>query len=130
MLDAQFACRILADEEAKESRLRKEQQNRESAIVMKAEAKRGEEERAEAEEERQAQHRALVVDVQSQRDRPALAKEEVARKHRTAARELRLEIEQAESQVTATPLPALARLSTSERRSFASCSFHQIVTVH
>jgi hypothetical protein len=50
---------------------------------------------------RQEHTRALVVDVQAQRDRPAIAKEELARKHRQSARELRHEAEQREQRAAA-----------------------------
>lgn len=88
---------ILADEEAKEARLRKENENREFALQVKAEAKRGEEAREEAEHARQSAVRSLVVDVQAQREKPRQAKEDLAHKNNTTARELRQEIEQAEA---------------------------------
>jgi len=43
----------------------------------------------------------LVVDVQAQREKPAQAKVELARRHRATARELRQEIELAEAQAAA-----------------------------
>ena len=57
------------------------------------------EERADNEGQLQAHNRALVVDVQAQREKPMIAKEELHRRHKTAARELRQEIEQMEAQV-------------------------------
>lgn len=95
------ACRILADEEAKEARIRKEHENRELAMSMKVAAARADGERQQAEEQRQAEHRALVADVQSQRDRPMIARRDVERKNKTGARELRQEIQQMEAQLQA-----------------------------
>merc|ERR1719181_893419 len=68
---------------------------------MKAAARRGEEERVQAEHKRQSAAKALVVDVQAQREKPVQAKLDLARKHRATARELRQEIEQAEAQAAA-----------------------------
>jgi len=89
---------ILADEEAKEARLRKEQQNREEAMAMKVDAARADVRRQAAEEQLHARHRAVVAEVQGQRDRPVIAKDEVARKNKREARELRQDIEQMEAQ--------------------------------
>ena len=91
--------RILADEEAKEAKLRQESENRAVAMVIKASAAKAQEEREEAEMRLQEQHRELVADIQSQRDRPTLAKQEVARKHRTNAREMRQEMSEREAEV-------------------------------
>lgn len=88
---------ILADEEAKEARIRKEVENRENAIIMKQEAAEGEKERHKQEEARQREVRQIVHTVQEQRVGPVQAKEELARKHKQSARELRLEIERAEA---------------------------------
>ena len=79
--------------------MRQERENRAMAMEMKEQAAIYEEERAENEEQVQAHHRALVVDVQAQREKPIIAKEEMNRRHKTVARELRREIEQMEAQV-------------------------------
>lgn len=88
---------LLADEEAKEARLRKEQENRAAAMAMKVDAARAEEQRQAAEEKLQARHKAVVAEVQSRRDRPLIAKEEVVQKNKKDARVLRSEIEQMEA---------------------------------
>ena len=89
---------LLADEEAKEARIRKEVENRENAIVMKQEAAEGEKERVKAEEARQREVKMLVHTVQEARIGPVQAREELNRKHKQTARELRLEMERAEAQ--------------------------------
>ena len=88
---------ILADEEAKEARIRQEVHNRENAMVMRQEAAEGERERTSAEQARLRESRAVVLNVQEQRAGPIQAKEELARHNKTAARELRQEIEKAEA---------------------------------
>ena len=69
------------------------------AIEMKQQAAIYDEQRAENEEHVVAHHRALVVDVQAQREKPVIAKDELLRRHKTVARELRQEMEQLEAQV-------------------------------
>jgi len=88
---------LLADENAKEAQLRQVQENRALGMQMKADAKAAEEVRQAAEERLQARHKAVVAEVQGQRDRPAIAKEGVSRKNKADARELRMEIEQMEA---------------------------------
>ena len=91
----------LADEEAKEAKLRQEHENQQLAFQMKAEARKGETERKQAEAARQSAARTLVVDVQAQREKPQQAKEDLRRTNRQTARELRREIEQAEAHAAA-----------------------------
>lgn len=92
---------ILADEQAKEARIRQENENRVVAMALKAEAANALEEKAGKEEERQAQQRALVMDVQAQREKPVQAKYELAKQHRKQARELREEISRSEAAAAA-----------------------------
>ena len=94
---------LLADEEAKEAKLRQERENRVNAMEMKVEAAKYNEERAQNEEQVLSHHRALVVDVQTQREKPVIAKEDLARNNKTNARELRQEIQQMEAQVRHQP---------------------------
>jgi hypothetical protein len=71
-------------------------------MVIKANAAKAQVEREGAELRLQEQHRELVAEVQSQRDRPTLAKQEVERKHRTNAREMRQEMSEREAEVPRT----------------------------
>ena len=91
----------MADEEAKEARLRKELENQQLALEMKAEAKEGEESRHKAAAARDSMVKALVVDVQEQRQKPIAAKEDLSRRNKTTARELRQELQQAEAEAAA-----------------------------
>lgn len=95
--NACLADRILADEEAKEAKLRKEQENRELGMRMKADAKEGEAARQAAHDQLQAKHRSIVAEIQSQRDRPQMAKVELARRHKKEARELRRDLKEMEA---------------------------------
>ena len=101
--------RILADEEAKEAKLRQESENRTVAMGIKAHAAKAQAEREGAELRLQEQHRELVADIQSQRDRPTIAKQEMARKHRTTAREMKQDMSEREAEV---PLPCALQLTT------------------
>ena len=101
LIDERRIDAALADEEAKEARIRKEHENQELAMLMKEEAKKGEVERKKADEARQSHVRQIALEVQSQREKPLIAKEDLARKHKQTARELRVEIKQAEERAAA-----------------------------
>ena len=84
---------LLADEEAKEARLRKLNENRALAAALKVEHGENERKRAAAAAELHEAQRAIVTDVQSQRDNPKVAAEEVARENRARAADLRQDME-------------------------------------
>lgn len=88
---------MLADEEAKEARMRKENENRVLAMRLKAEAARALDKKAEEEEALSSHQRALVEHVKEQREKPAQAKLDLAKQHRAQARLLRQEISQLEA---------------------------------
>ena len=90
---------LLADEEAKEARIRQVNENRANAAEMRAEAAEGERARRRAESARQAHNAELVAEVQSHREAPMQAKLDMERRHKVEARELRQEIKLAEARV-------------------------------
>ena len=91
--------RLLADEEAKEARARKLNENRAVVNAAKAEAGANALKRQQEIEHRRAHQRSLVLDVQTQREKPALAAEELVKHNRARAQELREQTERLEAQV-------------------------------
>jgi hypothetical protein len=84
---------LLADEEAKEARLRKLNENRALAAAAKMEAAANNTKRAHQDEQRRTHQRAVVMDVQSQREKPAQAAEEMARENHAKAQQLRQDMD-------------------------------------
>ena len=89
---------LLADEEAREAKARRLRENKALAAAAKAEASANEIKRQQEIEHRRVHQRSLVMDVQSQRERPAIAAEEVLKHNRARAQELREETERLEQQ--------------------------------
>ena len=89
---------LLADEEARESKARRLRENKALAVSAKAEASANELKRQQEIEHRRVHQRSLVMDVQSQRERPAIAAEEVLKHNRARAQELREQTERLEQQ--------------------------------
>ena len=83
----------LADEEAKESKHRKLVENQHRANAAKAEAGANAHKMHQEREHRVAHQRGLVVDVQAQRERPALAAEALSVLNKDRARGVRDETE-------------------------------------
>ena len=85
LIDERRIDAALADEEAKEARIRKEHENQELAMLMKEEAKKGEVERKKATRQG-SRTRQIALEVQSQREKPLIAKEEGAEAQADGAR--------------------------------------------
>uniref|UniRef100_A0A7S4F602 Trichohyalin-plectin-homology domain-containing protein n=2 Tax=Chrysotila carterae TaxID=13221 RepID=A0A7S4F602_CHRCT len=92
---------LLADEEAKEARLRAVNEKRAIAGAMKLESDANAVKREQEAEAMRLQQKALVLDVQAQRERPAQAAEEMVRQNHLKAKELREEKEALEERAAA-----------------------------
>ena len=89
----------MASEEAKEAQAQKLLQKRANVVAAKLEANANQGQREQQEEVRQAQTRALVAEVQQNREKPIAAMEDLARHNRTNAQAIREESEKLEMQV-------------------------------
>ena len=89
---------LLADENAKEAQRRQVQRNQMTAAEMKTQAAENETRRQLEAGHRIAVQKELVKEVQSQREKPALAMEEVAVKNRMKAATLRADSERLEAE--------------------------------
>jgi len=89
---------LLADEEAKEAKHRQLVNNQHMANATKAESGANAHKRQQERQHRVAHQRGLVVDVQAQREKPALAAESLALLNRERARSVRDETERLEVQ--------------------------------
>jgi len=88
---------ILADEEARAARQRTQLENRALAISAKQEASANEIKRRQEDEQVAAHNKAVVLDIHSQRDKPAQAAEQMVRANHLKAKEVREEREMLEA---------------------------------